>query len=463
MGAMLCRHVVWRLHEQMGDGTATAAAVAARLLRELNIAVEAGFNSHLLHDCLDRALPVLQATLRELAKPVEDRDVLTRLIAGALPEPDLAALIAEPLDALGADATIEVLESHRGESSTGYRDGATWNGRCASRFFFRDHEATARLVDARVFVTEHPLESAEQLLPLLECCLAHGERSLLVVAPKIGDAAIGLLLANRDRGVFTGMLAVIPPGNEEQQRQVLADIAAIAGARCLSIGRGGRLADVTVADLGAARQVWATPSAFGLQGGGGKIAHRRQRLRDVQTVLGRIAETSSADRLWLQTRAGNLAGVTAELRIGAPTRSAHEALKHRVEAALATGRAALREGCIPGGGSALLAAASALPEGCSDEEKLVHRALRRALSEPMTAIARNAGLDPAPIVAEAARRGAGRTYDVLSHRWVDPWETGILDPVAVTLRGLELGLSMVGTALTVDVLVHPRELPPRRQ
>jgi chaperonin GroEL len=447
MGAMLARQLVWRLHEETGDGTATAAVIAARLLRELTKAVEAGWNPHELHEALDRALPPMTAALRSIARLVDDRETIARLLAGSLPNP---GLVAEPLDALGPEATIQVLDSHGAESSCTYRDGATWKGRLASRFFLRDEETIARLVDARVFVTDHPIETVAQLVPVLEAALRKPERSLLLVAPKWSDAAIGLLLANRDRGLFTGVLAVTPPGNSGQQSEILEDIATIAGARCLARGRADQIECVTPDDLGFARQAWATPSGFGMQGAGGAIKPRRQRLRQVQRELAR----TSADREWLRTRAGNLAGVLAEVRIGAASPSGRELRKQQVEAALATGRAVLRDGGVPGGGSALLMLP--IPSGTSDSERIVHHALRTAFAEPLRAIAANAGLDPAPILAGT---GPDRVFDVQAECWVDPWDAGLLDPAGVLISALELIFSTIGAALTIDVLVHPR-VPP---
>lgn len=463
MGAMIARHLVWRVQERAGDGTATAAVFADRLLAELSRAVAAGANPQQVRDHLDSLLPVVVAHLRELARPIDGRDDLLRVISGTLPEPDVAEIVAEVLDALGPDATVRVLDGHGTETTCTYREGASWQSGFASRFFLAGDETVARLVDARVLITDQSIDAATDLLPAIEICVAAGVKSLLVIAPGINDSALGLLLVNRERGVLPGALAVKAPGHGINQTQILEDMATITGGTMLSGATNRGLAKVELHDLGTARQVWADATAFGILGGGGRSAARRARLRDAFAHLDRLTgdDGAEAEKERQRARIGNLSGAVAEIRVGGggAMPSAKAELKQRVESALSSGRAAMRDGCVPGAGTALLAVGRHVA-GDADEPSLVATALRRALAEPMTVIARNAGLDPAPLVAEAERRGPDWAYDVAMNTWVDPWsQNGLLDPVATLIAALEVSCSAVGSAITIETLVHHREPP----
>jgi chaperonin GroEL len=310
------------------------------------------------------------------------------------------------------------------------------------------------VMNPRIFVTDHALESPEHLLPAVEACLAAGERSLLVIAPEIRDAAVALLVVNRRQGVLDGALAVRAPSVGAQRARILEDIAVQTGGRCIRQEPGERLEDVTLDDLGRARQAWATRTAFGILGGQGSKEAIRRRIGEARAELSGVGDDPYL-REKIRERIGKLAGAAAHIRVGAPTAASQAELKLRVEAALTAARLALRDGVVPGGGAALLACVPALealePDG---DEGVGVGVLAAALAEPMRAIAENAGFEPGAIVHEARRRGSGWTFDAVRRAWVDARLDGPVDPLSVTLTALETSVSAATMALTTDVLVR---------
>jgi chaperonin GroEL len=328
-------------------------------------------------------------------------------------------------------------------------------------------------MEPRILVTNHHVERAEQLVPALEACAAAGERTLLVIAPAVKDAAIALLVMNRERGQFDHVMAAKAPHFGDQRAGILDDIAAIAGGRCFQVDRHERLEDVTLADLGRARQAWVTHSHFGILGGRGERSAVRARIAEVKQELRATSQDDAWSRERVKERIGKLVGLAAQIKVGAPTQADRDELKWRVEAAVTSARAAVQEGVVPGGGAALLACASAVEALCqtgdgaagvsgdaaglSGDEATGARVLARALAEPMRTLARNAGHEPAAIVAGARQRGPSWAFDTIGECWVDTWKAGILDPLPVTTAALETAVSAAAVALTSDVLIHRKD------
>jgi chaperonin GroEL len=314
-----------------------------------------------------------------------------------------------------------------------------------------------------VMVTTYELDRAEQLLPMLEACVAAGERNVFVVAPEIRDSAVGLLVANRERGVLDSAIAVRAPSFGDQRKRILEDIAVVTGGRCISQDRGDALRDVTIDDLGKARQAWATRVAFGILGGQGSKAGIRQRIAEARAELGGV-ENDAYTSEKIKERIGKLAGTAAVIRVGAPIKTEQEELKLRVEAALRSARSALQDGVVAGGGAALVGCIAALEALRIDgDEAFGVKALAEALTEPMRAILGNAGFEAAPVVYEARRRTVANVketvFDVVRQAWVDGVLDGVADPLTVVLTALETGVSTAALALSADVLIR-RKAPP---
>lgn len=461
MGAMLVRHLVWRVFERTGDGTATAAVLAQAIVARAMRYVAAGGDAVAVRRGIQCGLPVALAALRAQARPIDSPEEIAASIQGSLGNASLAEDIGRIVDAVGADGSI-VVESANG-TRTGYEyfDGMRWEEGYVSSFLLREGETTLSVLNPRVFVTTYPLERAEHVLPALEACIARGDRGLFVVAPEVRDSAIGLLALNRARGVLDGAIAVRAPSYGDARTRILEDLAIATGARCVDRDRGDGLSNITADDLGTARQAWATRSAFAVVGGHGDPAAVRDRIADAKGELASLVDDEVA-QVRVRERIGKLAGTAAAIRVGAPSQTEQEELKVRVEIAVRSARAALRGGVVAGGGAALIGCmprlevlAATLP----GDEAVGVRLLARALTSPMTAIVRNAGLEPGPVVAEACQRGLPWLFDTVEQRWCDAWDSGITDPFEVVQTALEVAASAAGSAITADVLVRRRHEP----
>jgi chaperonin GroEL len=287
-------------------------------------------------------------------------------------------------------------------------------------------------------VTDISVERAEQLVPLLELCVASGERRLLIVTPEMRDAAAGLLLLNRHRGVLESVLAVKAPSGEG----VLEDVAILTGSRCLRTDAGDRLENIRETDLGRARQTWARHDGCTILGAGGDLAAIRARTIAVRSELAAVRDNPAARRAY-ERRIANLCGVAAVVRVGGASETECEALRLRVESALRSAQFGLLEGAVPGGGAALLHCARAGSTG--------ERILGRALASPLRLIARQAGYDAGSIASEARMR-PGMAFDVLNGVWTD----ALVDPYTVVAAALEASASAAATAMGAEAVIRRR-------
>ncbi len=429
MGAMIVRHVAWRVFDEVGDGSATAAVLCHAALREAIRVIAAGAQPVAVRHGLECALRVARESLRNQARPIDQPALLATMLSGTLREVGLAETIAEVIDSVGPDGAIDIQSSEGTRTLVEYVDGVRWNEGFVSSFLLPERDATSvRVLEPRILLTNHTLDRAEQLLPTLEACVAADQRNLLVVAPEIRDAAVGLLTLNRERGVLQGVLAVKAPAFGEQRTGILEDLATITGGRCLTQERHDRLEDVRLSDLGHARQAWATRLAFGILGGRGDRAAIRQRIAAAKAELSSVGTDDAYTR----------------------DKSEQEDVKLRIEAAVRATRCAVQDGVVAGSGAALLACIPALERmPVRDDKSVGVHALARALAEPMRCIIRNAGLESEPLLHEARTRKAV-AFDVVQERWRDD----LFDPLTVVQTALETAISAAASALTAEVLIR---------
>lgn len=449
MGAMLLRHLVWGMQESVGDGGATAAVIAHHLLDRTVAYAGAGGDLHAVRRGIEQAAGSAGETLRSLARPVSRPAAIAQVVDNSLHDREVAREIGEALEEVGADGEIDVRDGYDGGTAVEYVEGVCWNGGFAARYFLPGNATKVTLDEPLILVTDHALTLAEDVLPAVELCLVAGRRPLLVIAPEITGPALALLLANRERG----LLAVKAPVAIGQQTRAIEDLAVITSARLFSRARGDDLSGVALDDLGAARQAWSTTGQAGLVGGRGSRAAIGARLAE---VLGELARATEDDaRAKIRERAGRLAGVAAIVRVSGRTDGERSERKRQVESAVAAGRAALRGGTVPGGGTALVAAAAAIDRlGLSGEVAVGAGFLARALEEPLRVMAANAGLESPAILHAARSRAPKEVFDLLAQRWVDPWESGLVDPLLVLLEALERSVSLVGTAMMIETMVR---------
>jgi len=244
MGGMLIRHLVWRVFEREGDGGATAAVLTRSLVHAGERYIAAGGNPVALRRGMERGLAVAAAALRRQARTIDGPTEIAGVVADSLGSPELADMVAEVVDAAGADGAIMVEDAQGTDTVLEYTDGVRWNEGYVSAFLLtKDEGGTTRVMNPRVLVTDFSLDRAADLLPTLEACVAAGERNLLIIAPEIRDSAVGLLVVNRERGMLDGAVAVRAPAFGLQRTRILEDIAVITGARCVCQERQERLAD----------------------------------------------------------------------------------------------------------------------------------------------------------------------------------------------------------------------------
>jgi chaperonin GroEL len=456
MGAMIVRDLALRVYDRAGDGAATAAVLATAVMRSAAPCVAAGCSPIALRRGLEHGLEIASAEMRRQAVDIELPSEIAAVARGAVGDEKLARLIGEVVDSVGADGAVLFENAVGPETEYEYLDGVSWNEGYLSYFLLKTGETTARLLNPRILTTDMPVEHADQLVPALEACVASGDRSLLVIAPEVRDAALGLLVLNRERGVLDSAIAVRAPAVGAVQSQILEDIAVVTGGRCLRAETGDALTRLNNGDLGRARHGWVTRHAFGILGGQGSKESILARLAQARAEL-QATRNDPPARDKLKERIGKLAGTTAIIRVGARTPAEQPQVRLRLEAGVTAARLAVEHGVVAGGGAAFLACVPALQASAGgDDEDTGTRILAHALAEPMRALLRNAGFEPEPLLDEAHRRGGGWSFDVVRRAWVSGLEGGVIDPLSVTLTALEAGVSAGASALTADVLIARR-------
>lgn len=448
MGAMLLRHLVWRVHEEVGDGGATAAVFARRLIEAAVNYVGAGGDPLAVRRGIERAAAVAIAELECLAKPIELPREIAAVIAGSIHDDHTALVIGEALEAVGPDGVLQVRDAMGSHTECEYVEGVRWDAGCASPYLLGEDRHTATLDEPLVLVTDFPVADVSGVVPALEHAIGAG-RPLLVVAPGFHDTVLAFFVANRARGV----LAVKGPAPTGQTERALEEIALLVGARLQSQARGDRLNQLRLCNLGSARQAWASRGMTGILGGRGDRAVIRERLDEVRFELERATDEDARGKL--RERIARLSGVSAIVRVGGQTKGERAELSQRVTAAIAAGRSALRGGVVPGGGCALIAAARAVRQiDLHGDEAVGARLFARALEEPLRVIATNAGIDAAPVVNDAYRLAPDLAYDALRRAWVDPWSTGRLDAHLVLRTVIETSVSSAVSTLLTETLVR---------
>jgi chaperonin GroEL len=453
MGAMLARHLMWRMEERVGDGSVTAAVLFQAIFDAGLTYVAAGGNAMALRHHLQAAERVALAELDGLAVKVEGKEMLTRLAMAVCFDAELAKVMGEIFDIVGEYGGLDIRKGRGRDLEREYVEGMYWEGRLLNRELGTDlAKMRAELEDAAVLVSDLEVYDTRDLAEFLGRCAEAGIKTLFIVAKHIAAEPMGMLMLNAGKlTVAAGRMTA----SADTARDDLQDLAVLTGARALHADAGDKITSARVEDLGKARRIWTDKDYLGVAGGGGDPRAVRRRLAELR---GMYARADGEARAALRRRVGKLLGGSATLWIGAATESAMETRKVLAERTAESLRAALVEGALPGGGSALLACRPALRQcaahAASSDEKAAYRILAAAVEAPARAIIQNAGGNLAQAMAgiDAAPRGYG--YDVETGQVCDMAVAGVLDVATVTRLALSSAVSAAAMALTTDALVH---------
>jgi len=457
IGAELVKEVASKTNDVAGDGTTTATVLAQEIVAEGLKNVTAGANPLSLKRGIDHGVDAVVKELKNMAKPVSKKDEIAQVASISANDKEIGDLISEAMDKVGKDGVITVEESQSFGFSIDVVEGMQFDKGYVSPYMInKQDQMAAEYNDAMILVTDKKISSLQELLPLLEQVAQMGKKELVMVAEDVEGEALATLVVNKLRGTFYG-LAVKAPGFGDRREAMLQDIAILTGATVISEKVGLKLENATIEHLGKAAKVIAKKDVTTIVGGKGSKKDIDARISQIKKEI--ELSDSDFDKEKLQERLAKLSGGVAILKVGAATETEMKEIKHRIEDALSTTRAAIEEGVVVGGGVALLRASAALEKVKSQDpdEKVGLSILRRALEEPIRQIARNAGKDGA-VVAEEVKKHTGNTgYNAAHDTYEDLVAAGVVDAVKVTRSALQNAASIAGLFLTTEAVVT--ELP----
>ena len=451
MGAQLVKEVSIKTNDVAGDGTTTATVLAQAMIKEGMRNVAAGANPMIVKRGIKKAVDVLVEELKNVSVKVETKEAKAQVASISAGDEEVGALIADAMEKVGDDGVITVEEAKTLETSVETVEGMQFDRGYVSPYMATDPEKMeAVMSNPMVFITDRKITMIQDIMPVLEKVVQAG-RELLIIAEDIEGEALATLVVNKLRGTFKAV-AVKAPGFGDRRKAMLQDIAILTGATVISEEVGRKLDSATVADLGSAGQVRVTKDMTTIVDGAGMkeaIAGR------IQTIRGQLAEsTSEYDKEKLQERLAKLSGGVAVIKVGAATEVEMKDKKLRIEDALNATRAAVAEGIVAGGGTALLQVQPALAKiKVAGDEKTGVEIVKRAIEEPVRQIALNAGLEGAVIVDTIKRSRRGFGFNALTEEYVDMIAAGIVDPTKVTRSALQNAASIAAMVLTTETLV----------
>ena len=452
LGAQLAKNVATKTNDVAGDGTTTATVLAQALVHEGMRNVAAGANPMALGRGMRAALDAVHAALDAASTPVEDRAAISGVATISAQDATVGELIGEAMERVGKDGVITVEESNTLETDLDVTEGVQFDKGYLSPYFVTDQEAMeAVLDDALVLLVSGKIGALATLLPLLEKVLGSGARPLLIVAEDVEGEALSTLVVNSIRRTIR-VVAVKSPYFGDRRTAFMTDLAIVTGGQVVSEDVGLSLESVGLEVLGTARRVTVTKDTTTIVDGGGAsdtIADRVAQIRrDIENT------DSDWDREKLAERLAKLAGGIGVIRVGAATEVELKERKHRIEDAIAATRAAVEEGVIPGGGSALVHAAEAIDAlDLQGDELTGARAVRTALDAPAVQIAENAGFEGRVVVSKTREAGKGQGFNAATGEYGDLAAQGVIDPVKVTKAALENAISIAAMILTTDSAV----------
>jgi chaperonin GroEL len=458
LGAQLAKSVATKTNDVAGDGTTTATVLAQALVHEGMRNVAAGANPMALGRGMRAAVDAVHAALDKAATPVDERSAIAGVATISAQDTEVGELIGEAFERVGKDGVITVEESNTMSTELDVTEGVQFDKGYLSPYFVTDPESMeAVLDDALVLLVQGKVGALADLLPLLEKVLSTGGRPLLIVAEDVEGEALSTLVVNSIRKTIK-VVAVKSPYFGDRRKAFMADLAVVTGGQVVSEDVGLSLDSAGLEVLGTARRITVDKETTTVVDGGGTSEGIGDRVAQIKREIENT--DSDWDREKLQERLAKLAGGIGVIRVGAATEVELKERKHRIEDAIAATRAAVEEGVIPGGGSALVHAAPAIDAlDLTGDELTGARAVRTALDAPLARIAENAGFEGRVVVNKVRELGVGQGFNAATGEYGDLSKQGVIDPVKVTKAALGNAASIAAMVLTTDsaVVEKPEE------
>ena len=454
MGAQLVKEVSTKTNDVAGDGTTTAVVLAQAMIREGLKNLAAGANPIILKKGIMKAVAVAVEHLKSVSKPVDGKTAIAQVASISAGDEEVGKLISDAMEKVGKDGVITVQESKTMKTELSTVDGMQFDRGYASAYMVTNTDKMEAVLDnPLIFITDKKISSIQELLPVIEPIAQQGQR-LLIIAEDVEGDALAALVVNKLKGVFN-CVAVKAPGFGDRRKAMLEDIAILTRGTVLSSELGLDFKDFTPNMLGRALQVKVDKENTTIVDGAGS---EDAIIARINAIRAQIEETTSDyDREKLQERLAKLAGGVAVVNVGAATEVEMKEKKLRIEDALAATRAAVEEGIVPGGGTALLGTIPALKKlvaTLSGDEKTGAQIILRVVEDPVRQIASNAGLDGSVIVSKIlASNKTNIGFDALNNKYVDMVQAGIIDPTKVTRSALQNAASIASTLLTTESIV----------
>jgi chaperonin GroEL len=454
MGAQMVREVASKTNDDAGDGTTTATVLAQAIYREGAKIVAAGHNPMELKRGIDKAVVAVVEELKKMSKPIKDQKEVAQVgTISANNDPEIGKIIAEAMEKVGKEGVITVEESKTAETTLDVVEGMQFDRGYLSPYFVTNPEKMEASIDSPyILIYDKKISSMKDLLPLLEK-VVQKSKPLVIVAEEIEGEALATLVVNKLRGTIQ-VAAVKAPGFGDRRKEMLQDIATLTGGKVISEDMGHKLEATRLEDLGQAKKVTIDKDNTTIVDGAGKKADVEARVKQIR---GQIEETSSDyDREKLQERLAKLVGGVAVVNVGAPSEVEMKEKKARVEDALNATRAAVEEGIVPGGGTALLRASRALAalKNLSAEQQAGVNIIKRALEEPLRQIAGNAGHEGSIVVDKVITNTTPAWgFNALTETYEDLIAAGVIDPTKVARCAIQNAASVASLMLTTETLI----------
>jgi chaperonin GroEL len=450
-GAQLVREVATATNDVAGDGTTTATVLAQAIVHEGLKNVSAGANPMALKRGIEKAVDQVVEYIKKQSKEISGKEDIARVATISARDREIGDAIADAIEKVGKDGVVNVEEGQTFGLELEFTEGMQFDKGYLSPYMITDSERMeAVLEDPYILVANQKIGAVKDLLPVLEGVIQAG-RPLLIVAEDVEGESLATIVVNKLRGTFQAV-AVKAPGFGDRRKRMLEDIAILTGGEVITEEMGLKLENTQLSQLGRARKVVVDKDSTTIIDGAGDSEQIKGRIKQIKSEI--ETTDSDFDREKLQERLAKLAGGVAVIKVGAATETEMKEKKHRVEDAVQATRAALEEGIVPGGGVALLAAASAIKsEELSDDEATGARIIKRALEEPIRQLAENAGLEGSVVVNEIRSSKPGFGLNVETGETVDLVKAGIIDPAMVTRSALQNAASIAKNIITTEAVV----------